>query len=215
MNPHRWLDVTVTIKDGMVHWPHDPAVRIQRKLDMRRGDKCNVSLISMGSHTGTHMDPPFHFVEKGTSLDRMPLEAGIGPARIVEIKNPRAVTLDELRLKNIRAGERILFKTKNSARCWKTDEFIKDFVFIAEEAAEFLARKKPLLVGVDYLSVGGFFEDGARIHRTLLKAGIWIVEGLNLSRVREGNHELICLPLKIQNSDGASCRAVLRPMKGK
>lgn len=208
-----WIDITIPIKSGMVHWPGDPSVRIKRKLDMNRGGKCNVSFLSMGSHAGTHMDPPLHFIHSGTSLDRMPLQISIGPARVIRIRNPKQVTADELRLHQIQPGERILFKTRNSERVWKTDSFIKDFVFISEEAAKYLALKKICLVGIDYLSVGGFFENGDRIHQILLRSGVWILEGINLSSVREGKYELVCLPLKIQNSDGAPSRALLRALE--
>src|SRR5947208_3366152 len=81
-NSAHWIDMTISIKKGMVRWPHDPSVQIKRKLDMNRGEKCNVSFISMGSHTGTHMDPPLHFIKTGKSLDQMPLEASIGTARV-------------------------------------------------------------------------------------------------------------------------------------
>ena len=67
-------------------------------------------------------------------------------------------------------------------------------------------------VGVDYLSVGGYRVDGARIHRILLEAGIWIIEGLDLSAVSAGRYEMVCLPLKLHEGDGAPARAIVRPV---
>src|SRR5688500_17336076 len=93
----KWIDVSVTLQSGMVHWPDNPPVRIERMLDMDKGGVCNVSTISMGSHTGTHMDSPLHFLRDGVSLDRMPLDATVGPARVIEIKNPVAIEADELK----------------------------------------------------------------------------------------------------------------------
>jgi arylformamidase len=88
-------------------------------------------------------------------------------------------------------------------------------VGISEGAAEYLAATGVRVVGVDYLSVGGYFADGPRIHRTLLEAGIWIIEGLDLSAVSGGRYEMICLPVKIHGSDGAPARAILRPVSGR
>jgi len=142
----------------------------------------------------------------------MPLAAAMGLARVIEIAHPREVTVQELRGHSLQAGERILFRTSNSARCWQVDEFVEDFVYISEQAAGYLAETGVRTVGVDYLSVGGYYADGAAIHRILLTAGIWIIEGLDLSAVPAGQYEMICLPVKLHGSDGAPARAILRPL---
>src|SRR5437867_1258872 len=196
----------------MVHWPGDPEVRIERVLAIDRGDKCNVSSIAIGSHTGTHMAPPFHYVRGGTTLDAMPLGATIGPARVIAIDDPESVKPEELARHDVGPGERILLKTRNSSRVWDTDEFLEDFVYISREGAQYLAEREIRLVGVDYLSVGGYRADGDAIHHALLEAGVWIIEGLNLGSVEPGAYELVCLPIKIQQSDGAPARAILRPL---
>jgi arylformamidase len=206
-----WIDVSVGLHTGMVHWPDNPPVRIERDLDIDRGDSANVSSISMGSHTGTHMDAPLHFIPDGAGLDEMDLSATIGRARVIEIQDESAVTEEELVSKSIERGERILFKTRNSERAWSSDSFVEDFVYISAPAAMRLAAAEIKTVGVDYLSVGGFRRDGAETHRALLGAGIWIIEGLDLSQVSEGDYELICLPLKVLGGDGAPARAILKP----
>lgn len=195
---------------GMVHWPDNPPVEIKRMLDMDCGALCNVSTVTMGSHTGTHMDAPLHFVRNGVGLDRMPLTATIGPARVIEIRDRGSIKPGELRPHQIRRGERVLFKTRNSARSWKSDAFDEDFVYISQEAARFLAERRVQTVGVDYLSVGGFKRDGVETHQALLGAGIWVIEGLNLAKVKPGKYELVCLPLKMRNGDGGPARAILR-----
>ncbi|HXF93237.1 MAG TPA: cyclase family protein [Nitrospiraceae bacterium] len=205
-----WIDVSVAFRTGMVHWPDNPPIRITRILDMKHGDACTLSEISMGAHSGTHMDAPVHFLRGGKELDEMPLSAVIGPARVIAIRDPDRIRVEELRPHRIRRGERILFKTRNSARVWKTDVFIKEFVYLSTEAGRYLAARRVRTVGVDYLSVGGYKKNGPEVHRALLKAGIWIIEGLDLSHVRPGEYDLICLPLKIAHSDGAPARAVLR-----
>lgn len=176
---------------------------------MDKGDADNVSFVSMGCHAGTHMDAPLHFVSKGMSLDKMPLDAAVGPARVIKIQDSECIRQGELRQYRIRRGERILFRTRNS-RYWRTAAFIKNFVYISPEAAQYLAAQGVRTVGVDYLSVGGYHRGGAETHRELLKAGIWIIEGLDLTRVKPGKYDLICLPLKILNSDGAPARAIIR-----
>jgi arylformamidase len=208
----KWIDISVTIKSGMAHWPDNPEIVVGKMLDMEKGDVCNVSTLSMGSHTGTHMDAPLHFIRNGKSLDKMPLEATIGPCRVVEIKDQESVKLAEIQGMKFKPGERILFKTPNSRRSWKTDNFDEDFVYISKEAATFLAKSKVMTVGIDYLSVGGFRKDGVETHHALLGAGIWIIEGLNLAKVGPGRYELCCLPLKVLNSDGAPARAALREL---
>ena len=207
-NEEGWVDVSVPLRSGMVHWPDNPPVRIDRMLDMDRGDVANVSKISLGSHTGTHMDAPIHFVRDGVGIDRMPLDATIGHARVIEIQDPVSIKPNELGPHGIGRGERILFKTRNSSREWWTQDFIEDFVYVSQEAARYLADSE--VRTVDYLSVGGFREDGVETHQALLSAGIWVIEGLNLSRVGPGEYELTCLPLKVAGGDGAPARAILR-----
>jgi arylformamidase len=208
--PKPWIDISVTIKPGMAHWPGNPEIRVEKMLAIERGDVCNVSVLSLGSHTGTHMDAPLHFIDGGKSLDKMPLDATLGPARVIEIKDKESIKPAEIANCKFKPGERILFKTPNSRRSWKSDHFDEDFVYISKEAAALLAKAKIRTVGVDYLSVGGFRKDGIETHHALLGAGIWIIEGLNLSKITPGRYELCCLPLKVLNSDGAPARALLR-----
>jgi arylformamidase len=210
------VDISVQLRSGMVHWPNNPPVRIERMLDMDRGDVANVSTIGFGSHTGTHMDAPVHFVRGGEGIDRMPLGATMGRARVIEIQDPVSVKPDELESHGISRGERILFKTRNSAGRWREDGFIEYFVYVSQEAARYLADRGAMIVGVDYISVGGFYEDGPDTHHALPGAGIWIIEGFDdLSGVDPGGHELICLPLKVKDGDGAPARALLRPSDGR
>ncbi len=159
------------------------------------------------------MDAPLHFIRQGIGIDKMPLDTTMGRARVIEIQDTESIKPEELVRNRIRRGERILFKTRNSLRVWQTDTFSEDFVFISKEAAHFLAERKVRVIGVDYLSVGGFKRDGSETHRTLLEGGVWIIEGLDLSRVKPGKYDLICLPLKLEQGDGAPARAILRAVR--
>jgi arylformamidase len=184
---------------------------LQRVLDTGRGDECNVSHLAMGVHSGTHMDGPVHFLHGAVGLDQMPLTATMGEARVIQIEHPREITAGELSKHRLLPGERVLFRTSNSDRCWRSDSFVEDFVGLSEQAAVHLAETGVRTVGIDYLSVGGYRADGAKIHKILLAAGIWIIEGLDLSTVTGGRYEMICLPVKLHGSDGAPARAILRP----
>lgn len=206
-----WIDVSVPLKTGMVHWPGDPDFRLTRPQDLGRGDVCTVSEIALGVHTGTHMDAPSHFVRDAASMDALPIEAVIGPARVIGVRHPDVVPTDELREHDIRPGDRVLFKTRNSPRCWETDAFQEDFVYIPRDTAAYLVDRGVRTVGVDYLSVAGYHHDLVETHETLLRAGIWVIEGLNLTAIEPGLYDLICLPLRIAGAEGAPARAVLRP----
>ena len=159
------------------------------------------------------MDAPRHFVADGDTMESLPLDAVIGPCRVVEIRNKHAITVEELHPHKLKRGERILFKTRNSTRSWKlanAGKFDRKFIYIPAETARYLVERGVMTIGVDYLSVGGWQKDSTECHQVLLGARVWIIEGLNLSGVKPGNYDLICLPLKILGSDGAPARAVLR-----
>jgi arylformamidase len=205
-----FIDVSIPLRDDMVHWPGDAPFHRLQTLDIANGDVCNLSQISTSAHIGTHMDAPRHFLADGKGIETMTIDATIGPARVIAIQHAELIQVQELEPHHLQKGERVLFKTRNSAHHWKTDTFQEKFVYIPEATAHYLAKCAIQTVGVDYLSVGGYKVDGAETHRALLAAGIWIIEGLNLEHVEPGNYELICLPLKTVGSDGAPARAVLR-----
>lgn len=199
-----WMDVSVPIHDGMVHFPDNPPIEIRKVMDLERGDICTVSALKIGAHTGTHIDAANHFLRGGSGVDAIPLQNLIGPARVVQIENTSHVTEAELRNHNLGHRHRLLFKTVNSERCWNGSEFCSNFVSLAEDAARYLAELETLAIGIDYLSAGS-----PEVHRTLLEAGVVIIEGLNLSEVGPGEYELLCLPVRIAGADGAPARALL------
>jgi arylformamidase len=201
-----WIDVSVPIYDGMVYWPDNPPIELSPIMHVERGDIATVSALAMGTHTGTHIDAPIHFIPGGTGVDRVPLQNLIGSSRVIEIENPSAITHAELRNHNLRHSERLLFKTLNSQRCWNGSAFVSNFVSLAEDAATYLAELNTLAIGIDYLSVGS-----PEVHRTLFGAGVVVIEGLNLSGVNPGEYDFLCLPLRITGGDGAPARALLRP----
>jgi arylformamidase len=214
---NNWIDISVPLRNGMVAWPGDAPFEITPMLEIAKDDQCNLSQISTSAHIGTHMDAPRHYLAGAVGIEAMPIAASIGRARVIEIQDPEAIRTPELEPHRLAKGERVLFKTRNSAHCWKTDRFQEQYVYIPPMTARYLAERGVQTVGVDYLSVGGFQmggleNGGAETHRILLQAGIWIIEGLNLEHVEAGAYELICLPLRIIGGDGAPARAVLRKL---
>jgi arylformamidase len=207
-----WIDISAPLRNGMVAWPGDAPFERIDTLQIANGDPCNLSQIRSSAHIGTHMDAPRHYLRDAAGIESMPIAAGIGRARVIEIRDPEVIRTSELAAQHLGKGERVLFKTRNSEYVWKTDAFQEKYVCISPEAARYLAECAVQSVGVDYLSVGGFEKGGAETHRTLLEAGIWIIEGLMLGHVEPGEYELVCLPLKIMGGDGAPARAVLRKL---
>jgi len=189
-----------------------PLPQVYRFFDVDKGDKVTMSRIDMSSHDGTHIDAPLHFIPGGTTIDAMPIDTTVGPCRVIEIKDEKSVTVKELEPYKIKAGERILFKTKNSPGVWAVRQYAGKFVTISLEAARYLAEKKIRLVGIDYISVASAetMENVGDVHKAFLSNGIFILEALNLAGVKPGNYELICLPLRIEKGDAGPCRVILR-----
>jgi arylformamidase len=206
-----WIDISVPVRSGMVHWPGNPAVALERTEDVSKGDPATVSRLSLGVHTGTHVDAPVHFFADGTGIDKVPLDDLIGPARVVAIRDPHAIGAAELRALEPRAGERLLFKTRNSTRAWPDSDFAPDYVYLSLEGARFLIERRVRTIGIDYLSIAGM-DEGVPTHRALLEAGLCIIEGLDLFAIEPGAYEMVCLPLRLAGADGAPARAVLRRM---
>jgi arylformamidase len=208
--PNPWIDVSVPLTSGMVHWPGEPEPNFELVSDLDTGGGANVTMCRMVAHTGTHMDAPRHFLSRGKAIDSFPLEYAIGRARVIAAPNVDVVTRKELETKGIEKGDRVLIKTQNSEANWTRLDFQENYVAIDSSAAQFLVDTGVVLVGVDYLSVGTFHGDNAETHRILLGNDVWILEGLALGGISDGMYDLICLPLRIAGCDGSPARVVLR-----
>ncbi|MFC1838871.1 cyclase family protein [Thermodesulfobacteriota bacterium] len=213
-----WIDISVPfpVDKPMPYFPTDPqGPNITRIFDRTKGDPVTMSQININSHNGTHIDAPFHFMAEGTTIDAMPLDTAIGPARVIEIKDPENIKLEEVETYDIKEGERILFKTRNSSYAYNTTDFITDYVYCTNEVASYLKDQKIRLVGVDYITIGNQndLENIKFVHETLLENGIYIMEMLNLDGVTPGNYEMICLPLRMEKGDAGPCRAIIRPVE--
>jgi len=209
----KWIDVSATIFDGMVRWPTDPAVHIYKAEEIgKNGAEANVTGISTTAHVGTHVDAPLHFFKGGTDVASISLDKLIGHARVIEIKNKEKISLEEIKDVPIEKGDRILFRTRNSDTDWTNKPFTEDYVYLSTEAAKYLVDKEVNCIGVDYLSLGSK-ENDPEVHRAVLGASIVIIEGLMLKNIAAGEYEMICLPLKIKDSDGGPSRVIIRKIQ--
>jgi arylformamidase len=203
-------DISLSVSESLPVWPGDPPVRITHASHLDLGDEATVSRLDLGAHTGTHVDAPAHFVAGGTGVDRLDLNLLVGPARVVHVPQASTISADVLQSLAIPPGtERLLFRTRNS-ELWAqpSTTFDEGFVAITEDAARWLVARGCRLVGVDYLSVAPF-RDPVPTHQILLRAGIIVVEGLDLGQVAPGTYQFVCLPLKLSGGDGAPARAIL------
>ena len=202
------IDISLPIRNGMVHWPSDPPVSVRPFKSPEKGDRSRVSQIKIGSHTGTHVDAPRHYLEDGRTVDQLPLGHLMGPCCVVDCRGRRTVSRSDVESVTLRETPRVLFRTDNSERL-ATGKFFRDYVYLEEDAAAWLAACGALLVGVDGLSVDMYHGPTPGAHLALLGAGVTVIEGLNLVDVEPGRYELVCLPLRIEGCDGAPARAVL------
>jgi arylformamidase len=204
----KWIDISMSLHETIVHWPGDPPFEKMMVEEIDKGSLANVSKLTLGSHTGTHVDAPLHYLPNGQDISILSLDSLVGPARVIEIMDPGSIEVEELKAKQIQPGERLLFKTRNSIALRNKTTFTENFVALSSRAAEYLVRQGIKTVGIDYLSIGPY-QNGEIVHRILLEHNIGIIEGLDLAQVKAGPYFLVCLPLKIMSGDGAPARAIV------
>jgi len=207
-------DVSLPLYPGMITWPGDPEFETQSVHQIAAGASANVSRLVMGSHSGTHIDAPRHFIEGAPAVDAIDPEILIGPARVYDLPVTDvldSILLGDLDLKGVR---RVLFKTRNSENTHR-GVIAEDYVCLTPEAASYLVAQGAALVGIDSLSIERAHAPDHPVHRTLLAAGVVIIEGLDLSDVPAGDYDLLALPLKIRDADGAPARVFLKELKEK
>jgi arylformamidase len=203
-------DASLTVTPRMAIWPGNPGVEIERVKSLEQGGSSNVSRLSLGVHTGTHVDAPVHFLPNGADVTALPLDVLTGEAYVVHLPDVSAISAEVLERQPLPAGAtRLLFRTRNSDLWARGDnEFSADFVALTEDAARWVVDHAIRLVGIDYLSIQRY-KDGTDTHRILLGAGVVVVEGLNLAHIVPGRYDFYCLPLKLLGADGAPARAIL------
>jgi arylformamidase len=201
------FDISQTLREGIVVWPGDPEYRQTPVLKIKEGASANVLSIHAGTHTGTHVDAPYHIEDSGADVASIGLENFIGPARVISIAAEKCITGSDLRSLDWQGIKRVLFKTRLGSL--PENIFDPNFVYLAEDASEFLAQKRMLLVGTDAPSIDPFGSTDLHAHKNLIRSGLVILEGVRLDSVPAGDYNLVCLPLKIAGADGSPVRAIL------
>jgi arylformamidase len=203
-------DISLTLSAESIRWVTAQPLELIERKRMSRGDANNSSSVHTSVHAGTHVDAPFHFVPGGVTIESLPLETFIGPARVCAAEPGRHITAADVSKAGLQGETRVLFKTRNSMLL-KKGVYDPSFAPFSVDGAKALVDLGVKLVGLDYLSAASADEQ-VPVHRAFLDRGVILLEGIDLADVPPGRYELFCPPVKLAGSDGAPCRAVLREL---
>jgi arylformamidase len=202
-----FYDITRTLGKDEICYPGDSPFEVLPKFSLENSDPFNLMQLKLSNHLGTHIDAPKHFFADGKSLDSFSVDHFFMEALVIENNSDTEISEKDLTGYSFPKNGAVLFKTKNLDLL--RNKFEINYIFLSEGAAKILIKSQIALLGIDYISIDSFHDDSCPVHRQLLSSEILILEDINLKDVRPGKYQLICLPLKISNSDGAPCRAVL------
>ena len=205
-------DISLPLGKDTLVWPGDPPIEVTPKLRIANGDAANVSELRMGTHSGTHVDPPVHFVEGAPAIDQLSLDRVVGPALVVDLREANG-PIGPVELEGLGLGRevtRLLLRTSNST-LWRSLPvgFPDAYACLSPEGAKWIVQNGIELVGIDFLSIEARGATGHPVHHILLENGVVIVEGLDLGNVEPGTYTLVCVPLRVVDGDGGPARAVL------
>ena len=203
-------DIAVRLREGMATYAgEEPGPVLDFHSLMDKGDSANVSALALGSHTGTHVDSPHHFLNNGVTVEQMPVGHIIGLCYVTAYEGDSHISAADLEAAGIPGGtSRLLLKTKNG-RFWDDDAFHPEFIGLGDDAGPWLVERGIVLVGIDYMSIERFHSPTHAVHLALLETGAVILEGLDLRKVAPGEYFLVCAPLPVAGADGAPARAFL------
>lgn len=204
-------DISLTLSPQSIRWVTAQPLELIERKRMSRGDTNNSSSIHTSVHAGTHVDAPFHFLSDGITIEELPLDLFIGPARVCAVECGTHITAVEVARAGIDGETRVLFKTRNS-QLLKKGDYDASFAPFSVDGAKALVDRGVKLVGLDYLSAAAANEQ-VPVHHAFLDHGVILLEGVDLAEVPPGRYELFCPPVKLAGSDGAPCRAVLRELR--
>lgn len=205
----RLYDITHPLHEATAHWPGDAPFRLEFTARLSQGDPVNLSALSLSPHNGTHADAPFHYDDQGAGMADVPLDRFIGPARFVALEGRDLIRRSDLERLDLAGVERLLIRTGS---CPDYTRFNPGFTAFDPEAIRYLAGLGVRLIGTDAHSMDPMEGQGLSSHHACRKAGILILENLNLTAVPPGDYELIALPLRLVGADGSPVRAVLRAL---
>ena len=207
-----YFDLSVLLQDGMPIWPTNPPVRVQREGTLEK-DGYNVESYWSVTHTGTHIDAPFHMVDGGATVDEIPIHQLAGDGYVIRPElEGREITEGSLRKvwKDEYDGNIVLINTGWDKKRAFTHEFQYDFPGLAVNAIDFLLDHRPSVIGIDTLGIEPYDHEDFTVHKALLKTGMIFIEDLaNLDKLQVGKKYLVvALPLKIQGASGSMARVI-------
>jgi kynurenine formamidase len=212
-------DLTHHLRKGMPIYPGDPSPSFEKYSTLQKNG-VNLTKITMGSHTGTHLDAPRHFVPHGIGIDKIPPNKLIGEAYVADLsKKPigSGITSKDLRreLEEKIVRDDIVVIYTGCSEHWGDKSINRDYTYLTGDAAEYLVSKKVRAVGIDFLSVEKFKAAEPVVHKRLLSNGIFIIESLSsaLNQFVGKRILMICMPIKLQDGDGAPSRVVGVPIR--
>ena len=204
------IDISVRLREGMPIWPGSAGFSIRQAMAIADGDAANVSTVEMDVHCGTHVESPRHFLADGSALETFPLETFVGTAHVLHL--PGVDEIGPRELAGVPPGTaRLLLRTRNSEAWARLSAFDTDYVALTPEGAAWIAERGLRLVGTDHLSIQRWGDDG-ETHRILMRAGVAILEGLDLTGVAAGDYRLTCLPLRLDGAEASPVRAILEAL---
>lgn len=207
----RIIDISQFLADGIPVWPGDIPFSYRLTWSKEESGSVNVGQITMSVHTGTHIDAPFHFDDRGKRVLELDPSLYVGPARVIRLEGRKSIGASDLSGVDLEGVTRLLIRTGS----W-TDRtvFPEEITYLRPDLAPFLAEKKIRLIGVDVPSVDPLDSKALPAHHALHRHGIHILEGVVLDHVESGDYELIALPLPLKEADGSPVRAVLQVREG-
>jgi arylformamidase len=205
---HGIIDISLPIHHAMPIWPGDPRPKLTLVTSLE-GEGVQVSRLVLGTHTGTHLDAPRHFITGGRTIDQLDLDALVGVCRVVEVIDAKgAISREDLQRVELQPGERLLLKTRNSQPS-AGPPFPADFVALDPSGADYVCAQGVRLVGIDGPSIDRWDASDFPSHKRLLGADVLILENLVLRHVVPGIYGLIAVPLNLIGADGCPIRALL------
>jgi arylformamidase len=206
-------DITRKIAPSSAVWQGDTPYSVHLLADQRRGSSVNLTTLTLSAHSATHADARFHYQADGATVDGVPLEPFIGPARVVSVEQRTgAITPADLAHVDLRGGQRLLIRTFVSSV--PDEQLITDFPAFSAALIEHLAELEYVLVGTDAISVDPYTSTTLEAHHALARHGLYNLESICLAGVPDGDYELIALPLKLSGACASPVRAILRPLRG-